>query len=287
MKKALCYFIAFIALLVFCACDPALPNTAGQVSVSPIYWNVDRTRDSASAGTPDENGVYTFRFVSEGKLVSLKTADAQIAKEVGARDAMGLSLDANGLITDVINIEEIAAGINENYHILKIDGDQVHIHYSAAAGSMPLVIDISNGVGIIDVRPDSDTPGQAVTPEIYDTVNVYSNADGEILAIFLLDRTDPTLPAFSYEEARKTYSPGTPGVITSGFVNTTETEITLSNVVKHAQKECTVNWNKASASYDPEADVWMVDFWTNGIVGGGQSVYMDATGKTLLIVYGE
>lgn len=287
MKKSLCYFIIFIILLAFCACDPALPNTAGQASVSPIYWNVDRMQASDPAGTPDENGVYTFRFVSDGKLISLKAADAQIAKEVGARDAMGLSLDANGLITDVVNIEQIAAGINENYHILKIDGDQVHIHYSAAASSMPLVIDIAKGVGIIDVRPDSDTLGQAVTPEIYDTVNVYSNADGEILAIFLLDRTDPTLPAFSYEEARKTYAPGTPGVITSGFVNTTETEITSANVVKQAQKECTVNWNKASASYDPEADVWMVDFWTVGIVGGGQSVYMDAKGKTLLIVYGE
>ena len=74
---------------------------------------------------------------------------------------------------------------------------------------------------------------------------------------------------------------------TSGFVNTFETEITFENVVEHAKNECTIKYDSIEVRLDPTECVWFVLFYTHGVLGSSQTVYMDYDGKTVLIVYGE
>ncbi len=95
------------------------------------------------------------------------------------------------------------------------------------------------------------------------------------------------IPNFSYAEDAAIYLECEPGVKTSGFVNTTETEITFENVAEHAKGECTIEYDSVTTYFDPDKCVWKVHFCTDGMVGGDQSVYLDCDGKTLLIVYGE
>ena len=92
---------------------------------------------------------------------------------------------------------------------------------------------------------------------------------------------------FSYAEDSAKYLEGEPGVKTSGFVNTFETEINLENVVEHAKNECTIEYDSVKVCLDATEYVWRVLFYTQGVAGGGQTVYMDYDGKTILIVYGE
>ena len=94
-------------------------------------------------------------------------------------------------------------------------------------------------------------------------------------------------PHFSYAEDAAIYAEGEPGVKTSGFVNTTETEITFENVTQRAKNECTVEYDSVATYLDTEECIWKVHFYTDGMAGGGQSVYLDCDGKTVLIVYGE
>lgn len=96
-----------------------------------------------------------------------------------------------------------------------------------------------------------------------------------------------SIPHFSFAEDAAIYVEGEPGVKTSGFVNTTETEITFENVAERAKNECTVEYNSVTTYFDTDECVWKVHFCTDGMVGGDQSVYLDCDGKTLLIVYGE
>ena len=96
-----------------------------------------------------------------------------------------------------------------------------------------------------------------------------------------------SIPDFSYAEDRKIYAEGNPGVKTSDFVNTTETEITFENVAEHAKNECTIKYDSVKIYLDTAERVWKVLFYTNGMLGGDQSVYLDYDGKTSLIVYGE
>lgn len=96
-----------------------------------------------------------------------------------------------------------------------------------------------------------------------------------------------SIPEFSYEEDSKLYREGMPGVKTSGFVNTTETEVDYGNVDAVAAKECTIEWDTSRAYQDTAAAMWKVVFYQEGTVGGDQTVYLDYDGKTVLIVYGE
>ena len=95
------------------------------------------------------------------------------------------------------------------------------------------------------------------------------------------------IPHFSYVEDAAIYVEGEPGVKTSGFVNTTETEITFENVAERAKNECTLEYDSVTTYFDTDECVWKVHFCTDGMVGGDQSVYLDCDGKTVLIVYGE
>ena len=96
-----------------------------------------------------------------------------------------------------------------------------------------------------------------------------------------------SLPHFSYAEDTAIYVEGEPGVKTSGFVNTTESEITLENVAERAKNECTIEYDRVTTYLDTDEYIWKVHFYTDGMAGGGQSVYLDCDGKTILIVYGE
>lgn len=96
-----------------------------------------------------------------------------------------------------------------------------------------------------------------------------------------------SIPHFSFAKDAAIYVEGEPGVKTSGFVNTTETEITFENVAERAKNECTVEYDSVTTYFDTDECVWKVHFCTDGMVGGDQSVYLDYDGKTLLIVYGE
>lgn len=104
------------------------------------------------------------------------------------------------------------------------------------------------------------------------------------------ETADPyvSIPEFSFAEDRELYSEGEPGVKTSGFVNTSEIEITdIGDADTRAGNECTVQWDTVRTYHDTAAGIWKVVFSTEGTLGGCQSVYLDDHGKTVLIVYGE
>ncbi len=101
-------------------------------------------------------------------------------------------------------------------------------------------------------------------------------------------KTNTEVSAFSYSEHAEIYKDDSPGVKHSGFVNTNESKIaSAEDALERAKKECTIEWDTSHVSFDKELSVWMVSFYTEGMLGGDQCVYLDSNGITLLIVYGE
>ncbi len=94
--------------------------------------------------------------------------------------------------------------------------------------------------------------------------------------------------SFSYSEHAEIYKDDNPGVEHDGFINTNESKFSnAEDALERAKKECTIEWDAFQVSFDNESNVWMVSFYTEGMLGGDQSIYLDGDGKTLLIVYGE
>ena len=99
---------------------------------------------------------------------------------------------------------------------------------------------------------------------------------------------DIEVSAFSYSEHAEIYKDNNPGVKHDGFKNINEQKISnAKGALERAKNECTIEWDSFGVSFDNESKVWMVSFYTKGMNGGDQSVYLDGDGKTLLIVYGE
>ena len=161
--------------------------------LSAVYWNLDRkqyTEADVSSRTADSDGFYAVRFVSEGKLIEAKTADKSVVEQIDTMDAMGLLLDADGVITDVFKVEDIAIEKVKDFCIKKINGNTLSLNYSVAVSSMDLVLEIPDDAYVMDVRPDSAAPGQGIDLELLDRVNVYCDQDGVVTAVFLHERVD-------------------------------------------------------------------------------------------------
>ena len=129
------------------------------------------------------------------------------------------------------------------------------------------------------------------TPPMY--IRLVSEYDTEMYIDIRTDSIDdfinsaPKTGCFSYGEVLKTCKENEPGVKFDNFNNTSKVALErISDVIKQAQNECTINYTVVNVSYDSNARIWEVLFWS-GTPGGGQSVYMDRYGVTSLIVYGE
>lgn len=115
----------------------------------------------------------------------------------------------------------------------------------------------------------------------------YSVTAGSVDRAFLHEKIRAAVRSFSYEEDLATYG-GEPGARQDGFaVAAPRTTESIMDAVQQAAAECTVEHDKTTVYYDAAAEMWMVLFHTENMVGGGQSVYLDSSGMTQLIVYGE
>lgn len=97
-----------------------------------------------------------------------------------------------------------------------------------------------------------------------------------------------SLPDFSFLEELEIYKEGDPGVKTDGFVNTTDVPVANDNeAIERAMQECTIAYDSVTIYLDTAECIWKVHFFTDRMLGGDQSVYLDYNGKTVLVVYRE
>lgn len=93
---------------------------------------------------------------------------------------------------------------------------------------------------------------------------------------------------FSYNDVLNGIDAADDFVQTEHFKNYSPAPVTDSaSAVENAAKECTVEHTSAAVFYDEETNMWMVNFYTIGMIGGSEEVYMNSNGETQLIVYGE
>ncbi len=73
-----------------------------------------------------------------------------------------------------------------------------------------------------------------------------------------------------------------------GFVNTESSPITCADdAIERAELECTVEYDSVVTYYSHISHTWAVQFSMYGTAGGDQTVYLNQSGITLLVIYGE
>ena len=214
MKKATpitkrVWLIVVVAMLVAMAClftacnnnkqqsdttEPSTEPTVTETVTSPLYWNIDKkiyteTSDTGlSTRERADDGLYHFRFACEGKLVELTTADAQIVNYVDTMEVMGLILDADGSIVDAIPVAELATEVAKEFFVKKVNGTTIQLNSSPAMNGMDVQVQLPETAFVMDVRPDSETPAQAVELSVMDSVWVYADMNNVVTNLFLSNR---------------------------------------------------------------------------------------------------
>lgn len=96
------------------------------------------------------------------------------------------------------------------------------------------------------------------------------------------------LGMFSYTGVEAYYPEGAKGAMRSGFRNTISSPVTnAQEAFERAKNECVVSYDSVVVSYDDATAMYCVCFYTEGVDGGDQLVYMDSNGITKLVVLGE
>ena len=202
--KWLWIVIAIVALLAAAAVALVflLPGQApqgdqpdeGATPSSPVYFNLDRIEftdpeTGLSTREKGDDGLYTIRFACEGKIIEMKTADKQLVNFVDTMDAVGLVLDENGLIIDVLNVKDVAIEKAKNFYVKKVSGDTITVNSSIAMNGMDIILVLTDAASIMDVRPGSETLGQPIELEVMDLVSVYCNKEEVVTSVYLHERS--------------------------------------------------------------------------------------------------
>ncbi len=91
--------------------------------------------------------------------------------------------------------------------------------------------------------------------------------------------------AFSFSEVKENTDTSKANVKTDGFAN--KSEIEPINPIDRAKEEVTVDYNLIQTFYDEKEGIWKVHFFNSNDEKEDQTVYLNARGRTLLVVYGE
>ena len=239
MKKATStkrwlWLVTVVAILVamacmFTACGGNEEEQTQPTEIIPtdLYWNLDKalyTENSdvgLSTRERGDDGLYHFRFVTGGKLVELTTGDAQIVNYIDTMEVVGLILDADGNIADAVPVAEFATEVAKEFFVKKVKGNNVQLNSSPLMNGMDVDIVVPDGAHIVDVRRDTETPGEKIELDIMDTVWVYADLDGNVTNVILSKRPPQSefynrLDRF-YSGGKTTRVPDKDGVYTIPF----------------------------------------------------------------------
>ena len=162
-----------------------------------LYWRIERKYDSKFNGTtrqPDENGVYTILFATEGVQTELKCRDKALVDQIDRADtdagAMGILTDAEGYIAEVKPVYKSIQGreICSLYNIITVNGDTFQVKNKQDGSTLGMTKDVqlaadckiynvSSGAIILGEPLEDLQPGDRVT--------AYSDAMGIVRYVYV------------------------------------------------------------------------------------------------------
>ena len=147
MKRPLLMFLLLILLLatavMLLSCGK---EKIEEPQAQKLYWNVEKYIYSDKDMTRvAREGTYYVRFAVDGKQVDLPIVDLQTVNYIDTLEVMGLTLDENGVVVEVLPVEQMGLSIAaEDYYVKSFTED------SLVCNSM------GNGKGLAKTLPMND-----------------------------------------------------------------------------------------------------------------------------------
>ena len=196
--------LSALLVVVLSACTGTEPAATTEPSVSSdvvekaeLYWNLDRalydgkSEAGMSSRKIGSDGYYHIRFFKDGKVVELLATDKAMVNNIEVRDLMGIVTDEEGIITDVIPLEQMPVQkLGWKFYVQSVGGNVVKINSSDKFNGMELVLKLENGAKVYDMTTTSGEPGTETQAAINDRVMCVADSEGKLQAIYIYDRSN-------------------------------------------------------------------------------------------------
>ena len=188
---------ALVLVLTMCGGDKGKDDPDASYEIPTLYWNLDKKlyAGMSEAGTsgrePGEDGLYHVRFVVDGGVKEFACKDKRLIDKIDIYSVMGLTLDADGLIVDVINVDDISGGIIANeFYVSKVEGDTITVNSAESLNGMDIPMTITEDTQIMDVSPECENPGTEAVLDVLDrVVAVAAKKDSqEVIYVYAVER---------------------------------------------------------------------------------------------------
>ena len=163
-----------------------------------LYWNVERkeyvnrSESMVTARMARADGYYYVRFAAGGEQIDLKVGDLTLLQKIDQLDLVGLKLDADGVITEVYNVNECSGGlVASNLYITEINGNTVKCNTHGGMAGVDVEIELEEDTQIYDVGTQGLLCGMATTLKVDDEIIAVKDYDGKISHVFALGYQAP------------------------------------------------------------------------------------------------
>ena len=168
-----------------------------------VYWNVKRMYDSTtklSTRETDLTGAYVFELAVNGEIVTLKTRDANVVKQMDGNGArcFGLTFDEDGFITGYRSAASTTGGstFGSWYHVMDLNGNDITVKRLAASATEygnEISGVLAPKVKIFNVSGTGDYIGQPTELKVGDQIHGLTDNRGRVCVIFVVSRKDPDM----------------------------------------------------------------------------------------------
>ena len=163
---------------------------------SKLYWNADRDQYIPELGgntirKPEEDGLWTVRFLVEGELVEYRVADKETMISVDEKAVLGLEINDEGIITKAIDIRDM--GIREvakSFYVQPMRDNVVVANSSVTGNAVDVSLRLSSESNIWNVTGKVEPLGVKDKLQLMDCIRAFNNESGTITDVFIVERED-------------------------------------------------------------------------------------------------
>lgn len=195
MKKRILWLVLLclaVVGLAACAAQPA-QEPAQQVQEQPeikIYWNIDREdyplTDDELPTRLSTDGVYRARFAVDGEQKDLFFDSAYLMADADSFDFMGMVVDENNYVKEVIPVEYCAGGVAVlNYTVESFDGQLLVCNAVSSLRGQRIKLKVNEHTAVYNIGGEGLLVGMPGTIEVGQQVCAVMGEDGYLSHVFV------------------------------------------------------------------------------------------------------
>ena len=180
---------------------------------APIYFSLSRKWDSTNQRSTREpvDGWFVYECASEGKHVTVKTKSREAADFLDSQSpqTFALKVDSNGVIQEYYETIAVTGGSKAhlNTDVKKISGGELTVYNPTT--DKTATAKLAEGYKVFNVSSVYETiRGEKGSVQVNDRIQTYTNIKGEIVLIYIRQRTIDADIYFSKERVKEVTAEG-------------------------------------------------------------------------------